>query len=195
MQILILIYIVFGQIQLMAAQTTERTMKLPKPKGNLNCFYKPKYSSAKRSQFYPFSISDTIKIVSFRYHRDNYPVKKDTLLADSLIEAKTLSQSEIDRLTDILYNNFYKRNPNYAEVSLCFYPRNAILFLDTAGNLKESILLCFSCDRYKKSSDRILFGDDCTQKMEMLRDFFISAGLTFGTDHSIITYPGENFDD
>lgn len=195
MRPLIIILFIVGLIQSLAAQTTVEKVKVQKPKGDLNCVYKPKYSPTKRSQFYPFNISDTIKLVSFRYHRHNYPIKGDTLSIDSLTEIRTLTRVEINTLTDILYNNFYKRKPNYGSLTQCFFPRNAILFYDNAGHLKESILLCFHCDRHEESSEKINFGSDCTQKMEKLRQFFVSSGLKFGTDKTIDIYPGENHEE
>jgi hypothetical protein len=177
------------------AQTNAKEIKLPDPKGNLNCFYKPKYSEVQRNQFYPFNIADTIKLISFRYHRHNYPIKGDTLLIDSLIEVKVLSKTEINKLTDILYNNFYKKQPNYGSITQCFFPRNAILFYDKTGHLKEYILICFKCSNHKESSDKIYFGSDCSQKMENLHQFFISSGIKFGTDKTIDLYPGEISDE
>ena len=195
MRPLILILFIVGQIQSLTAQTTVEKVKMSKLKGDLNCIYKKKYSTIQRSQFYPFNISDTIKLVSFRYHRLNYPIKGDTLFVDSLTEIKTLTEAEINNLTDILYNNFYKRQPNYGSLTQCFFPRNAILFYDKDGHLKESILLCFHCDRHEESSDKIDFGSDCIQKMEKLRHFFVSLGLKFGTDKAIDKYPGEKPDE
>ena len=46
-----------------------------------------------------------------------------------------------------------------------------------------------------KSDDKIILGDDCSEKMENLRLFFIAAGLKFGTDLSIDVYPWENPDE
>ena len=192
---LILILFIVGQFQNLTAQTNAKEIKLPKPKGDLNCFYKPKYSKVQRNQFYPFNISDTIKLVSFRYHRHNYPIKGDTLLIDSLTEIKVLTKAEINNLTDILYNNFYKQQPNYGSLTQCFFPRNAILFYDKVGQLKERILLCFHCDRHEESSDKIYFGSDCTQKMEKLRQFFVLSGLKFGTDKTVDLYSGESPDE
>lgn len=195
MKSLILILFILGHLQTVAEQKTKNQIKLPKPKGDHNCFYKSKFSETQRHQFYPFNIADTIKLISFRYHRYNYAIKGDTLLSDSLVEIKTLTNAEIIKLTDILYNNFYKKQPNYGSLTQCFFPRNAILFLDRFGRLKEHSLICFHCDRHKESSDKINFGDECTQKMEKLRQFFVSVGLKFGTDKTVDLYPGENYGD
>jgi hypothetical protein len=77
---------------------------------------------------YPFNESETIKLVSFRYHRHNYPFKNDSLITDSLIEQNTLNKTEVNSLTDIFYNNFYKRTSGIGSETMCFFPRNAILF-------------------------------------------------------------------
>ena len=113
-------------------------------------------------------------------------------MPDSLLEIKTLAETGVNKLTDILYNNFYRKEPNFAFESLCFVPRNAILFLDKSGNVKEYILICFHCDRHEESSKNVNFGDDCSQKIEKLRQFFISEGLKYGTDTHINEYPGED---
>jgi hypothetical protein len=61
--------------------------------------------------------------------------------------------------------------------------------------LTESILLCFHCDNFRSSSDKVVFGDKCTQKVEKLRKLFVELGLKFGTDNAIIEYPGEESDE
>jgi hypothetical protein len=193
MRFLILIVVFAGRLQSATGQA--KHFKAPKLMGDLNCTYMPKYSAKQRSKFYPFDIADTIKLVSFRYNRLNYfPMKGDTLLLDSLLENKSLSRIEVDQLTDIFYNNFYKKQPNYGMLTQCFLPRNAILFFDKAGHLKEYIIICFHCDRHKESSNKIDWGDECTQKMEKLRQFFVSVGLKFGTDKTVGLYPGEAYE-
>ncbi|SRR5579871_5018887 len=191
----IFILLIAGIFQNLTAQTNAKGIKLPKRKGDLNCFYKPKYSEAQRNQFYPFNIADTIKLISFRYHRHNYPIKGDTLLIDSLIEIKVLSKAEINNLTDILYNNFYKKQRNYGSITQCFFPRNAFLFYDKVGHLREYILICFHCSRHEESSNKIYFGSNCIQKVEKLQQFFVSLGIKFGTDKTVDLYPGEISDE
>jgi hypothetical protein len=186
---LVLVLLFFGHVQYVTSQVTSKPSK---HRGNLNCFYQEKYSAAERNNFYPFNV-DTIKLVSFRYHESNYPVRGDTILIDSLIDIKTLTKAERNELTDILYNNFYRRDPNYGISNQCFIPRNAILFLDKYGHLSNYILLCFHCDTHQESSKKINFGDECLQKMEKLRQFFITTGVKFGTDITVQMYSGETF--
>lgn len=182
MKLIILLLLFIGNFDGLAAQANSDKNKLPKLKGDLTCYYKQKYSADQRGQFYPFSVADTIKLVSFHSHYDNYPVKGDSLVVDSLIEIKNLMQPEVDTLTDILYNNFYRSKPNYGTRTLCFSPQNAILFIDKKGQLKESVLIGFSCRMYETSSLKVNMGDNCREKMDKLRLFFISKGLLFGTD-------------
>src|SRR5262245_45615325 len=111
MRSVILLIFFAGNVQRGSTQTHAGDVKPQKQKGNLNCFYKQKYSSAQRSGFYPFN-SETIKLVSFRYHASNYPIKGDAILVDSLIDMKTLTTAQINQLTDIFYNNFFKAQPN-----------------------------------------------------------------------------------
>ena len=66
-----------------------------------------------------------------------------------------------------------------------FLSAQAILFFDKSGHLKESVLICFHCHNYEQSDDKLILGDDCSEKMEKLRQFIIAAGLKFGTDFSI----------
>jgi len=193
MKKLILVSFIISLSQIVNAQASIEQIKIPKLKGDLSCFYKSKYSEAERNRFYPFNISTTIKIVSFRHHRLNYPINGDSLLVDSLIEIKTLTKADKSKLTNIIYNNFYKQKPNYGSITQCFFPRNAILFFDKSGRLVESILLCFHCGNFKLSSDKIVMGDKCSQKVEKLRKLFVEFGLKFGTDNAIIEYPGEDF--
>jgi hypothetical protein len=144
-------------------------------------------------------VSDTIILVSFRYHKNNYPINQHHISFDSIIEKRVLNKAEIGQLTDILYNNVAKKHGNIGSVNMCFFPRNAIpwsgiytiLFIDKTGQLREYVLLCFHCDRYEPSSDGIWLWDPCNQKLEMIHRFFISAGIKFGTDRSIQEYPGE----
>jgi hypothetical protein len=185
-----LLYTLFLALFVLTSNAQEKRIPLLTQKGDLNCRYINKYSEQKRLQFYPFNISDTIKLVSFRYHMDKSPINKDSLVTDSLLEIKTLKPYEVNKVTDILYNNFYKQSPNYGVSMQCYLPRNAILFYKD-GQLKEFIEICFHCSNYELSSNEMNMGDECTQKIEKLMKFFASSGIKFGTDNKIESYPGE----
>ncbi len=156
------------------------------------CVYRRKFSESERLKFYPFSVADTIKLISFRYHDNNYPISKEHITNDSLVEEKTLSKEEVAKLTDILFNNVAKRPGNIRSVSDCFEPRNAVVFIDKSGKLKEYMLICFHCRRFESSSpEKFYTWNICDQKSEMIRKFFVTADVKFGTDLSISEYPGE----
>jgi len=171
---------------------------LKKSKGlDENCMYVGKYSLEERLKIYPFSIADTVKLVSFRFHDNSCPVKKDSVNADSLIEEVLLTKTQINNFTDILYNNTIENygDPgtiHIASVNECNFPRNAILFIDKSGKLRAYVLICFHCRRFVPSSEQeSWYGAFCDQKFELIRQFFISTGIRFGTDLSINEYPGE----
>ena len=184
-----------GHTIFLMGQATIEYIKPWKLKGNLSCSYKLKYTALQRQQFYPFVIADSIKMVTFRYHRNNLPIKGERLIIDSIVEMITLTKKDIDEVTDILYNNFYKKKPNYGSLAQCFFPRNAILFYDSNGNLREYILICFHCENSKKSSDKVQLGDACSEKIDKLRLFFIGKGLTYGTDKNAELYNDEESDE
>jgi hypothetical protein len=112
-----------------------------------------------------------------------------------LIEQRTLRDKELDRLSDVLYNYSYRRRTNIDIVKMCFFPRNAIVFLDKAGKVKEYILLCFHCSEHATSSQKVRWGDNCDGKMDMLAQLFQRAGVAFGTDKSVTEFPGETSDE
>ena len=166
----------------------------PKSKAGMdqNCVYNNKYSESQRLSFYPLNISDTVKLISFIYHINNYPVKKGHLVRDSILEIRVLNKTDIDRLTDILFNYTSNKQGNIRSTRSCFQPRNAILFIDRIGLVREYALISFSCDQYEISSNRIEKWDPCYQKSQMILRLFISAGVKYGTDLAIHNYPGED---
>jgi hypothetical protein len=161
---------------------------------DLTCVHRNIYSLDLRLKKYPFNIADTVKLVSFRYHNNNYPIQKGHITSDSLIEEKILNSEEIGNLTDILYNYVPRKESNFGSETQCFFPRNAVLFIDKHGMVKEFVLICFHCSRFESSSDNWWDWTNCDQKSEKIHQFFISAGIKFGTDKSIMEYPGESDD-
>lgn len=156
------------------------------------CVHRNKYNEKERLKFYPFNVADTIKLVSFRYHWNNYHFSDSGLTRDSLIETHVLTKYETNSVTDILYNTFKKKKGNIGRSSMCFYPRNAILFLDENGKLIDYILICFHCMQIEVSSPQIKYNvEHCEGFEALLLTFFKKAGIQFGTDLNIDFYPGE----
>jgi hypothetical protein len=162
-----------------------------------NCLYRLKYSPDERLKIYPFSVSDTVRLVSFRYHKNNYPMREDKVVADSLIEDVILTKAQINQLTDVLYNNITKNQgkPNavhIGSVNQCYEPRNAILFIGKTCKISVYVLLCFHCRRFESIPEKATWDwDFCDQKFELIRQFFISTGIKYGTDLAVDEFPGE----
>jgi hypothetical protein len=106
-----------------------------------------------------------------------------------LKETKTLSNNQVDTLTDLLYNQSYT-GPFYTnQKSGCYNPRNAVLFLDSSHQAFAFIELCFECQGHRLSSTKVKAGDFCNQKYDLLREFFATNGISFGVKR------GSNGDD
>jgi hypothetical protein len=63
----------------------------------------------------------------------------------------------------------------------CYEPRNGVLFLDHKGKVFEYLEICFQCMRTEKSSEAVNEGGYCLTKYDLLRNFFRSAGIQYGT--------------
>ena len=165
---------------------------------NHNCIKKINRTFTTRLKNYPFNISTQIQFVSFMgssrtvdnetvYINDSLPRINDTICYSKLHEVKTLTFTEVDKLTDILYNYGFG-GPVYAmSIANCYNPRNAILFLDSTGKAFEFIEICFECDRLQESSEKIGLGDMCDQKMNMLKELFKKIGIEYGITKGLIT--------
>jgi len=158
---------------------------------NQNCIKKTNKTFTARLKNYPFNISTQIQLVSFKgtsriennkvvYLNDSLPRLNDTVCYSKLYEIKNLTFSQVDKLTDILYNYGY-RGITYTMSSMsCYNPRNAILFLDSTGKAFEFIEICFECRQTVESSDKINIGEMCEQKMDMLKNYFKKIGIEYG---------------
>ncbi|MEO7214083.1 hypothetical protein [Mucilaginibacter sp.] len=167
-----------------------------------DCFYTGKYSVEQRNEFYPFNTAGKIQLLSFMQPYDRFGDKEPTdggpmyvQQADSsyainesrVVIRLTLGKTDIDSLTNILYNYGFTpiRKPRTNVILInepngCYEPRSALLFLDVEGKVKEYIEYCFSCQGMSKSSQKISGYVMCNGKYEMLRQFFFNKGLTFG---------------
>jgi hypothetical protein len=162
-------------------------------KDNYSCKHVEKYSLEQRRRFYPFSEAHEIKIASFdskpaenRKFIHVLPMKNGMVDVDRLSELKTLSAADIDSLTDILYNVTYRGTISQVEGSGCYNPRNVIVFLNSSGKPFEYLELCFECSAHRSSSEKLLTGDFCDGKYEMVKELFIRAGVKQGTTEGLI---------
>lgn len=159
---------------------------------NLNCIYKVKYNINQRRAFYPFNQTKNIQLISFKEYerRDSLNVLiKESMKANIIsrnqgipiiLESVFIEKDAVDSLTDILYNYRF-RGVKYEEETLCSYhPRNAIIFYDANNFAFERIDICFECNQYKKTSQKVRLGDFCMGKFDLLEFFFQKHGIKYG---------------
>jgi hypothetical protein len=173
---------VMGQIS--GEPRTKRRWK--KEEANHNCIETTKYTAEERRRFYPFDTSVVVKVVSFDNLENSgfehtLPMKNEEVDFSRITEEKTLNGDQIDKLTNILYNVTYKGKIFVLSGAGCYNPRNAILFYDSSNHLLEFIELCFECHERRLSSEKISLGDLCNQKLGLLKEFFLTAGIEIGT--------------
>jgi hypothetical protein len=101
MRYVLFILLTLGLYKPVHGQKTQKIIREDK-KIDQNCFYHAKYTPDERRKIYPFSVSDTVKLVSYRYHDNNYPVRVNMVIKDSLVEEIILSKSQVNQFTDIL---------------------------------------------------------------------------------------------
>jgi len=148
------------------------------------CSFTNKYSNAQRLSFYPFNKAKNVILISFKENQ-SIPVKNQVINVQHVLEQITLTQKQTDSLTSILYNVGFTpvkgaRQLGFGEAN-CYEPRNGILFVNASGKAFEYIEICFSCERRKKSSQRFNDGQYCSTKYDLLRNFFRTTGIEYGT--------------
>ncbi len=142
---------------------------------NLKCVHANSYTEKQRFAFYPFNKASSVKLISFKDTQNTEISDRKTKSHEEI----TLNKQEMVKLTDILYN-YSSRGKRYEEETNCYEPRNAIIFCDNQGTEFERIELCFECSQYKKSSDKMMIGDFCVGKYELLKHLFRKVGIKYG---------------
>jgi hypothetical protein len=188
----------FGQLTSIGKPRRPTSKELRDDKINKNCFYKKKFTASQRRSFYPFNKAVEVELISFdnsdetgnpkeiKLFREVLSLKNGKVGFDSLKEKIGITKSQIDTLTDILYNWSYG-GPFYSFSEPCCYkPRNGILFIDKTSNAFAYIELCFECEGFRKSAKQVLAGHFCNQKYELLREFFAKRGIKFGTEKHLL---------
>lgn len=157
---------------------------------NIQCLKTDLFSVAARNKNYPFNKAKRIKLISYIDPTTDFstpfPVKNGKLDQTKIREQKTLEVNQINALTNILFNIGRTPVPHlaYKVVNIgasCYEPRNGIVFFDSNDRAFEYIEICFACRRSRTSSERVKVGEECEQKHDILRDFFLKQGLKFGT--------------
>ncbi|RRA97112.1 hypothetical protein [Paenimyroides viscosum] len=92
-------------------------------------------------------------------------------------EKVELSENQKNQLTDLIFN---VGNNIYVSGAKCYMPRNAILFFDDNDKLFEFIEICFECNNYRTSSEKMNLNNNCTEKLNLLKEQFAKAGIKYG---------------
>ncbi|WP_448634624.1 hypothetical protein [Pedobacter panaciterrae] len=163
-----------------------------------DCAFYNKYTAKQRLAKYPFSKTAKILAVSYKYQgldtepADNKEVQSPkrglhinngVLDTTTLIKIKTLDSKQIDVLTNLIFNTNYKKKDAMHSImsGKCFEPRNAFIFLDSNAQVLDYLEICFTCYQSRSSSDKFDIGILCTQKYQMLSDYFKNIGVVYGT--------------
>ena len=165
-------------------------------KRNHNCMRRTNHSLTARMRNYPFNLSHQIQFISFDgrielannnefIFIDDEPLLldySDTAIHSHAKEIKLLTFSQIDTLTNILYNYGFTGSIRSQKIPGCYDPRNGILFLDDNGKALAFVEICFECLQIRESNEKILLGQMCDQKLDMLKNLFRTVGIKYGID-------------
>lgn len=146
---------------------SKRILKIEKQ--NHDCIVTNKLSATCRLKQYPFNAAQKIQVVSFAGFK--LPLIDSNVNYSKIEEVKTLSHSQTDALTQIIYNISFRGTTLFEEEIKCYDPRHAILFLDINGNLFEYLEICLECQNFVSTSEAITLGDKCSTKFRYLEIF------------------------
>jgi hypothetical protein len=152
---------------------------------NSQCVHSEKLTAKKRLSFYPFNKATKILVISYNDKnkiQNSIPLKNKQIIFSEIRELDSLPKSQIDSLTNILFNTGYKSKSKFRviEDKKCYNPRNAILFLNKKNEVFEYIEICFECNKRVLSSEKIKDGEYCNEKFDLLWSFFQSMGIEVG---------------
>ncbi len=172
---------------------------------NHSCARTSNEDFSSRMKRYPFNSSEAVQFISFDSDglvtitaegeiklnsSDPGLLEFDTLTGKYISSAKppsvrevvTLTMSQIDTLTDILYNHGFAGQIIGTAHRDCYSPRNAIIFRDSNGKALAFIEICFECTETRLSDERISLGEMCDQKLDMIKVLFSKVGIKYGIE-------------
>lgn len=155
-------------------------------KGNPISFLLKKYPFNKSSKI--IAVSYPLQLPKRHPSETSLDLIKNALTSTEIKERAILNKQQISSLLHILYQTDFKNKnhgPNTVEEGKCFEPRNAILFYDGKGRVFDYIEICFQCKNSESHSDKIAVGTPCRQKYDLLKKWFLSLGIKYGTIEGI----------
>lgn len=175
--------------------------------GDINKNFKPLSLSHRIARF-PFSKATKVEIISFNLKfrgkslpspppfktkadsirfqevqkKLRQPVEVEDLIKnpsdEDIQESKTLTITEISKLTHILYNTCSQYYLTHHMGNKCYFPRNAILFYDENDHIFAYFEVCFECSGSKSFPEDKSSFETCEYLYPELEKFFKSKGLT-----------------
>jgi len=162
------------------------------------CVYKLKYTKHNFRSVFPFNLATTIKLISFKivdkkawvrsiikYHE--YEGLDAKWVTDSITidtkdwhEVRTVTSEKKYSLADVLYNFQFNTDPGVIMEASCYMPKNAIVFYDSSSKIIAALELCFECHKMRAYPENIEFGDNCVNKLDLLKNFFKMNGVKYG---------------
>lgn len=145
------------------------------------CTHYGKLLLKQRLARYPFSKAKNVVLVSFT-DTVNYPdyvsVKKRIPDFAAVPYKKELSATDIDKLTDLLFNVGYNTKDIFVnELIPCAARKNAIVFLDANGEPFDYIGVFWRCGVLEYDINKIELPISCDDKYDLIRRFFVERGL------------------
>ena len=157
-----------------------------------------------RIKKFPFNKTSKIKLISYNLDFKKEPVYTPQLIGDSIAiknnenkklpvelsdilanknlekaqQQKNLTLTEIQELSDIIFNECAKYRMGLFSKAGCYFPRNAILFYDENDKIFAHFEICFQCGGFT-SDPKNLFEDDfdCDDIYSKLEVFFNKVGM------------------
>lgn len=138
-------------------------------------------SKEERRAFSFFRIAKKIKVISFSQKVvHSTPIDKHLIASKYLKDEITLTENQIDQLTEILYNhNFSKDLGSTITHGDCYEPRHAIVFLNSSDKVVGYFEFCFECQNHRTFPAKENIGEYYSGKYSLIADFFKSVGITF----------------
>lgn len=166
---------------------------------NTRCRYKNDYTLEARLKMGPFESAKKVRLVSYEGGPivDPLPgeVQDSALLSRSMeilgysgvpvYEVIELSNTQLDYLTNILYNYAYWKDEkeiiSFVGPS-CYSPQHKLQFFKATTDKRPfaEVEICLECLKYRVYPNEYNLGIFCESKYELLREFFRQAGIEHG---------------
>lgn len=173
-----LIVLIFSQ-----CNSIKRSFDSPPSPNSINddekCYDNGKLTTSQRLQIFPFNQAESIRVVSFNSNLGKAPIENDTIVHSQTIENILLTTSQIEGLTNILFNyNYSDKTTSFNESQVgCYFPRHAIIFLNKSEKVISFIEICLECKKTVTTLPPENVGKFCDGKYELIYNFFQSIGI------------------